>query len=311
MKRFSPGVLFVFFWLIVVSLYGKSEWQQLIHNSVVIYCHREDIKNGQKIMSIIENFLPGIERDLGLTNAGKITVVIASSEKEFDAVTGGQIPEWGVGAADPVRGIVFLKSPRFAKAETNLNKVVAHELTHVVLGMILKGRTVSRWFDEGLAQYESGEGNMWGTILLARSIFAGEIIWLDDIDNVLNFRRHKAALAYLESRTAVDYLVEHYGKDVLVRIIQHLRENNGMNKALILSIGMDFQDFQNDWYRTLKDKYRWYIFMDFPVILSIVFVGLFLAAFFVTRRRIRKKKQIWEEEVLHEYGDFEEDQTSY
>ncbi len=311
MKRFTSGILFIFFWLIAVSLYGKSGWQQLVRNSVTVYCHREDIKNGQKVMLIVENALPRIEHDLGLINTGKITVVIVSSEKEFNAVTGGQIPEWGVGAADPIRGIIFLKSPRFAKPETNLNQVVTHELTHVVLGMILKGKPVSRWFDEGLAQYESGEGSMWETILLARSVFAGEIIWLNDINNVLDFRRHKAALAYLESRTAVDYLVEHYGRDVLARIIQHLKANSGMDKALVLSIGINFQDFQNDWYRTLKHKYRWYVFMDFPVVLSALFVILFLTAFFVTRRRMRKKKEIWEKEVLHEYGDFEKDQTLY
>jgi len=26
---------------------------------------------------------------------------------------------------------------------------------------------------------------------------------------------------------------------------------------------------------------------------------------------MRKKKEIWEKEVLHEYGDFEKDQTLY
>jgi len=307
MRRLTSIIFFILFWLIAVSLYGRSEWQQLVRKPVVVYCHREDLKNGQRIMSIVENVLPGIEHDLGLVNPGKITIVIASSEKEFATVTGGQIPEWGIGAADPARGIVFLKSPRFAKPETNLNQVVAHELTHVVLGMILKGKDVSRWFDEGLAQYESGEGDMWGTILLARSIFAGEIIWLDDIDNVLNFRRHKAALAYQESRTAIDYLEEHYGRDVLARIIQALKKGDGMDNALVLSIGIGFHEFQNDWYRALKHKYRWYVFMDFPVVLSTLFVILFLTAFFVTRRRMRQKKEIWEKEALHEYGDFEED----
>ena len=300
---------FIFCRLFVLPL-EASEWRQLVRGQIVLHCYEEDLKNGERVMSIAHHALPRIVRDLNSPSIGEVTIVVAPSEKQFHALTGGQVPEWGVGAADPSRSLVFLKSPRFARPEANFKQIVVHELTHVVLGMALGGKEIDRWFDEGFAQYESGEKGIRGSILLARSLITGDILWLDEIDDVLTFRREKASLAYQEARAAVDYLVEIFGNDVIADIVQVLREGKGMDDALLAACGVGFQDFQTDWYLAMKHKYRWYILLDFPLVISTVLVILFLMAFFATRRRIRKKKHIWEKEDLYAFQKMEEHSTS-
>ena len=76
-----------------------------------------------------------------------------------------------------------------------------------------------------------------------------------------------------------------------------------MDEALRASIGMGVSRFQESWYEDLKTRYRWYVLLDFPLVLSATFVILFLAAFFMARRRIRQKKQMWEDEDSYEFEE--------
>ncbi len=283
-----------------------SDWRTLVRGTWVLHCHEEDLENGRRVLSMADEALPRMTGDFGLSSTETIHIVIAPSEQAFHRLTGGQIPEWGSGAADPSQAMIFLKSPRFSRPEVDLRQVVHHELSHVLLWMAVGFHPVDRWFDEGLAQMESGEMGIRGGVLLARSLLSGDIIWLDEVDEVLKFRREKAALAYGESRAAVDYLIASYGRESIVGIIQAIRSGKTMDNALQSTIGVGFQDFQTDWYHAMKQKYRWYILLDFWVVFSVFLVILFITAFFVTRNRTRKIKKRWAEEEQYGFETMEE-----
>lgn len=270
-----------------------TQWRQFKRQSVWVYCHRDDVVNGEKVMDIAEKTVPRIVSDLRLTEIEKIMIIITSSEKEFDLFTQGQVPEWGVAAANPMQSIIYLKSPRFARNKMNLEQTVVHELTHILLAMIVRNRKIDSWFDEGFAMVESGDQGIGGRVLLSRSFLTQNEIRLDDIDEVLFFQRSKASLAYQESLTAVEYLIDQYGIEVISRIGLLLGEGKDMNEALLAITGIGFEDFQTRWLEEMKKKYRWYIFMDFPLLLSLSFVVLFLSAFVITRRRVILKREEW------------------
>ena len=272
------------------------EWKKLIRGSCVLHCHDSDMEHGRMVLSMAEERIPKIARDLKLSSVETVNIVIAPTDREFARITGGQIPEWGTGAADPSRSVIFLKSPRFARPEVDLKQVVIHELSHVILAMAVDQKPVDRWFDEGFAQWQSEEHRIGTAILLARSLLTGNVLWLDEIDEVLSFRRDKAALAYFEARSAIDFLIQEHGPQVLGDIVNQLRMEKGMDEALLATIDLGFQDFQTDWYHAMKRKYRWYILLDFRSALSLILVILFVTAFIATRLRIRKKKRLWAEE---------------
>ncbi|MCJ7812997.1 peptidase MA family metallohydrolase [bacterium] len=299
--RFCLFQVFLTCWCIVCFAPAEAEWQKLVRGSVALYCHDGDMRYGERVISIIQENLSQIAGDLGLSSFGEVKVIIATSEEEFNTLTGQQIPEWGVAATDPEQAAIFLKSPYLSRPETDLRKVIIHELSHVVMGMALQKKQADRWFDEGFAQYEAEEKEIKGTILLTRSLLTGNIIWLNEVDSVLTFRREKAALAYQVSYTAVQYLADTYGEDAIVKMIQSLRSGKDMDEALFLTIGIEFEDFQDQWYHTIKSKYLWYIFLDFPFLVSVGFVVLFFTALFVTRRRVHKKKLMWDIEESYDY----------
>ena len=298
-------------WIIVlgfcsVSIAAEGEWRRLFRGQVVLYCYEKELRHGDKIISIIDKALPVMSELFGLSRRPKITILVAPSQKIFDQITGGQIPEWGIAAAEPEQSVIFLKSPRIARPETDLKSVVLHELSHVLLYTASGGYPIDRWFDEGLAMTFSEEKRFLETLTLARAVFTGEIIKLDEIDDVLTFRRQKAGLAYQESLSAVQFLIDRFGGEALAGIIRKIGQNADMDTALQSAVGMGFGEFEDSWYQAMRTKYRWAIFLNFPFMISVLMVVLFLVAFFVTRSRTEKRKKVWEQEDLNGFETSED-----
>ena len=297
------------------SVFGQAgdyhEWQRFHREPVVVRYHRKDMRNAATVMNVVHRELDRIAADLRLGTIDQFTVIVASTEQEFHAITGGEIPEWGIGAADPVHGILFIKSPRFSHNQADLQRVVVHELSHVLLGMVLGGRSVDRWFDEGFALFQSGELGMNRTVNLARSLFTDEFLPLDQIDEVLTFQHEKASLAYQESRSAVDYFMKIFGKEAYADIAWLIHDGHRMEEAFYQASGVDISDFEDAWIQSLRKRYFLYPFLQFPYILSALFIILFISAYVMTRYRIRKKKIKWEQEELYEVAKMEENTTSH
>jgi len=278
----------------------EKDWRYLQKGPVVLACHEQDMDTGEAVLGMLMQAVPRISRDLNLAQIDRIMVIIAPSEKAFQNMTSRSIPDWGVGAANPSSGTIFLKSPRFARPETDMELVVIHELAHVLLGIALEGQPVDRWFDEGFAVYQSGEESMSSKIIFARSLVTNNPIRLEQVDAVLTFHRDKAGLAYQESHAAVAYLIQEYGSETISRIIGRMRLGEDMDQALQNTIGLNLDDFEHLWLKAMKKKYQWYVLFDFPVLFSALLVSFFIAAWIMTRKRIKKRKQMWDEEETKE-----------
>ncbi len=302
------GVIFLMFFAVfaAASTLESAPWEKLVKGQVVLYCYPEDMRLGDEVIGIVEDHLPRIIADFGQPVTGAMVIYIAPSEAEFHRLTGGQMPEWGIAAAAPMQSKLFLKSARFARPEIRLNQVVIHELSHIVLTRALNGNDPDRWFDEGLAQYEADEGGVSGSLRLARGMVARQLVWLDEIDNVLAFQQDKAFLAYLEARSAIDFLVEQYGQRIIADLVAQLRNGLNMDAALLQTTGAGFQDFQTDWYLDLKTKYRWAILLDYPFLFSALVAILFVTAVIVRRKRSKCIVQSWEEQESNEEEEKEE-----
>jgi hypothetical protein len=265
------------------------DYQQWNQGRITVFGLESDFRTARNVIATLKRALPEIEKHLPDPGEVEVRVVIAPTEKEFDRITGGQIPEWGIGAADVSRSLLVLKSPRIAEPEVQIDRIVIHELCHVLLGQALRPHTADRWFDEGFAQYTSGELRLGASVRLARSLVTRQFINLEDIDDVLSFQQDKAALAYAESRAAVAYLIESYGSDVIARITSSLGRGNNMDSALRAAIGIGFDAFEAQWIRALKKRTRWIILLDTPILVSVCLLALFFAAFINARRKIRLK----------------------
>jgi len=300
------AVVWIIWGCFVLSAFGEaSPWRRLVRGNVVLYCHGNDLKNGERILSVVAECGPKILEDLELAKPDSLTLFLAGSRDEFREMTHDAMPEWSAGAADPQRSVLYLQSPRFADPDTRMETVVAHELSHAILGMAVRGMPVPRWFEEGFAMMESGESGLNGTVQLMRGFVFNEALDLSEIEDVLRFNREKASLAYQESLAGVEYLVERFGPESIPDLVSAMRQGGSMAEAVRVVTGLPYRRFQAEWFESMKRKYRKAVVLDFSLLLSLVFLTLFAAAWVSTKIRTERKKMEWEKQTEKDREDHE------
>lgn len=295
-------LLFVCMFIVPSLLFADAlpleGWQRLEEGQVDIFHRPEDAFWGAQVMDWAQESSMEISHHLGYFISPPVHIVLAADMHEFTLMTQGQIPDWGVAAADPSRGTVFLKSPRFSGNGLDLAGTIAHEISHVILYKAAGNRALPRWFDEGFAQMESHESSFHGSVLLARQVFAGRVFALKDIDDVLTFRKDKAALAYEMSLSAVVFLRKLCGPEGFIPVIRALNRGGTMEEAIREGTGLGFRDFEIEWSDYIKRKYRWYLFLDYPAMFSLTILILFVLALFVRHQKNEERLRSWKEEEI-------------
>jgi hypothetical protein len=209
---------------------------------------------------------------------------------------GSGIPKWSDGITTPSRNLIILKSARSMPPETDNTAIAIHELAHILLDRVTKGNPIPRWLNEGLAVYYSGEKAFASSSLVSKALLTNSIIALDDIDDVLNFRREKAQLAYQQSYLAVEYIIKNYGPNAIKNIVHKIGAGLDVDKAFLEEINSDVWDFEDEWVAYIKHKFRWHFLIEIDSYLWVIILLLFIVGFIIIRRRNKQTIARWKEE---------------
>ncbi|MFO7889591.1 MAG: peptidase MA family metallohydrolase [bacterium] len=296
-------ILFYILLFFIFSSHSKGEeendkWHKLQQDYIEIRCKEKDINNGKRIMGFAYKKFSNISSDLGFIPKKTIQIIIAPSNITFYQITGNNMPEWSSGAAIPSQGIILLKSPRITNPDVNLEIIIVHELTHIGLYQATGGKNLMKWFDEGFAQYYSGELNMNAKIHMAKRLLTNNFLTLKEIDEVLTFQKSEASLAYQEAHAAVLYLIDVGGLEAVQLVIENIYQTGNMDQALKAALGIGFEEFESEWIAAMKKRYLWLVIFDYRLIISILFIILFFSAYLMKIRNTRKIKQNWEKEDI-------------
>ncbi|MSR23418.1 MAG: hypothetical protein EXR92_07745 [Gemmatimonadetes bacterium] len=156
----------------------------------------------------------------------RAVIFLAPDQEIWDALTGGQIPDWGAGVTIPSLGRVVI--PLFGLSGVGLaerDRSTLHEWAHLGLHEYLDGLAIPRWFDEGYAQWASGEWNVQEAWRLRLALARGGSP-LDSLTLDWPRDRTNAERAYLLSASAVQYLFEGSGVRGMEVFLSRWREAN-------------------------------------------------------------------------------------
>jgi len=162
-----------------------------------------------------------VERRLAVTLIGPMEVTVTRTRRGYvDAVrrlAGGPPPDWSLAVAvrpfavagiDPrSAGAVVIDATRTRPfTDQSLEKVVAHELAHLVLGQAAPG--LWRWLDEGLAMWAADERiGVEASQELTLAARAGGLPKIAALTTTFPPHRSRAGLAYLVSLAIVRRVV--------------------------------------------------------------------------------------------------------
>jgi len=274
---------------------GNQQWNRIASSIFIIHYQQNDLQNSKDILNSLQSSYVRLSREIGVT-LDSAFIYIAPTKKVFDQIVGKDFPKWGDGLAAPVKNLIILKSPNWMPPETDNAAIAIHELTHIMLNRAARGNPIPRWFNEGLAVFYSGEKGYAASTLISKALVTSSIIPLSDIDEVLQFHKEKAQLAYQQSYLAIDYLFRHYGSDAVKHIIHKLGEGLDLNQAFIEAIDRELWEFEDEWYQYIKQKHRWHFLVEIENYLWVLILALFIIGFIVIRRRNKRTIARWQEE---------------
>lgn len=181
------------------------------------------------------------------TPKGPVVVEIFPNHEDF-AVRALGLP--GLGALGVCFGQVIAQDSPSARpaGEFNWGGTLWHEYTHVITLQMTEYR-IPRWFSEGLSVYEErrarpGWGGGWNPSVL-RAYADGRWFKIADLDE--GFMRPRRAddvqLAYFQAAQVVEFVVERYGFDAVLRMLALYRDKARTTDVLRQALKLSEEEF--------------------------------------------------------------------
>ena len=276
---------------------GYSNYQRVVRNYSFISDKRDSLLVRFLINEI--NEAKGLfQYYFGDSLKQQVSIILPSSDIEYDRLLRGIVPEWSGGVAIHKEGRIILKPGEYFDAQ-QYREVVLHELTHLYLAEFIGEDRLPLWINEGLAMYLSSRSISWQeNIFIGNSITSGNVLQLAEIDSLLIFGFIKAKLAYLEALLAIQYIIDSHGKEVLINLIHAFRDNKSTNQIFFEHLGYDYYDFENKFYLHLKNNYRWMVFLQFDRLIWLSFILILIVAFIARKFHNRRIAQNWDQEDM-------------
>lgn len=226
----------------------------------------------------------------GILEPEGVDVWLAPDRARWDSLTGGAVPEWGAGVADPVAGLIVL--PTFDWERTplhDLGRTLRHELAHVALQRHLGAARTPRWFTEGYAQWAAGEWDTDSAWRLRLAFMGDRAPQLDSLTLDWPVAETDARLAYLLSASALAYLVDRSGEHGLRVLFLRWRESLSFEQAFRSTYGLTMGQFEEDWREHVKGRYGWTVFLGQWTFFWLIAAVLLIVLVVIRRRRDRER----------------------
>ncbi len=188
----------------------------------------------QEIERSIVDILKAAHREIGTKMdfypSAPVSVILYN-EKDFFDVT--RSPGWAGGLYD---GKIRLPIAGIEDADYNtLKRILFHEYAHALVHAITPQCPV--WINEGLAMYFSGD--IGGKI--------GQVIPLDKLEKGFPLEESAVVIAYLESYSAVSYLIERYRIYGVKELLKAFGRGEDIKAAFNTALMISYDRFIKTW----------------------------------------------------------------
>lgn len=197
------------------------------------------------------------------------------------------VPYWSAGIARSGSEIHI-----YGRNRSQWLLTLKHELFHALLGQ--HEIRIPVWFNEGLAQWHAGQIDWGGFMELGTATARGNLIPLVDLDVVLSFNRKRASLAYGQSLDATRFLIKRQGESILPYLLR--ADELSFRERFKAETGEELYAFEIDWREDLEQRFWFFKISQIPGVLWAISPLIVILAWYLKRRRGKKKLEEWEQE---------------
>jgi hypothetical protein len=204
----------------------------------------------------------------------------------------------------PERNLIVLDTSRVYTKPFTLEATLKHELCHILLHHNIDRENLPRWLDEGVCQWTSGgiaelmasEGNR----ALEKAAMSDMVI---SIMNLSRFPQEEKSLllAYEESKSIVEYIVNNYSEQGILQVLEYLKEGYSIDDSIQKSLSVSTSELEMKWLAHIKRKHTWFSYLSNNIYTILFFLAAVATVYgFI---RLLKKKRAYVDEDEEDKGD--------
>jgi hypothetical protein len=129
-------------------------------------------------------------------------------------------------------------------------RAMIHELTHLVIHQETFNpyNDLPTWLDEGLAMWAEGPLEPVFVNLLVNAVNEDRLITVRSLSSPFSAYAEESVLAYAQSFSIVDLLINNYGQGKMLELLSTFREGSGYDQALQKVYGLDMDGLNDLWF---------------------------------------------------------------
>lgn len=293
MRRTLFSLLCVFALLLFAAVPSRaaSRVTTLSDYPITITYDDSDERVAERVADICSAAIPELADELGLEQVKAFRIILIQDINEFKRQQGIMLPAWGVAFAFMESQVMVVDVDRAANAWNSLEKVIPHELSHLLVAQLLGPSALPVWFVEGMAMWQAHEWSLMDNWRLMESVWTNRAPSLAQLQSGLPREEGRARDAYRVSYIGFTERFEDQ-PELLPGFLVDVKKSG--------SFGAAFQDYfgegEGDYYARMHDslhrryKTRLLLFQVGPLfsVISILFLFVLLRVRLRNRAKLRE-----------------------
>jgi len=259
-------------------LFGGVQSDVLHTAHVSVYFETSLDAEAQDVVAMYPDVKDELEIRVGWHLDYRPTVVLIRTSETFQKMIGSNL---FVAVAVPQKRLIVIDHSKMTTRPFTLRTTLKHELCHLLLHRHIREGALPKWLDEGVAQWTSdGMAEIVmgrSRAILERAALTGHYIPLQNLEDFFPRTETALLLAYEESKSVVEYIIQKFGEERLMRVIGHLREGHDINEALERSLRLSVYELEDQWRAHLKGRVSWLAVLSAYLYEILFFIAAILA----------------------------------
>ncbi|MEN8615374.1 peptidase MA family metallohydrolase [Dehalogenimonas sp. THU2] len=238
---------------------ARYQWQSIKQGMVTLYWYSGPDSFARDLMSTAQDALVKLENDAGAHLSEPVALYIYDGAQ---ALQGSMVfpQEW-------TGGVAFTNFNTIAIGIETYNvtwgkRAIVHELAHLVTHQMTANpyNTIPIWLNEGLSMYAEGPLDAIYQVFYNQALDQQALISVRSLSSPFSAYANISYLSYAESYHAVKYLIDKYGQDKLLRLLDTFAGGATADSALMVVYGFDMDGLDEEWqdyaYNATPDRFQ-------------------------------------------------------
>jgi hypothetical protein len=225
----------------------RYSWQKTTSGQINLFWYKGNQAFVDQLMVACQQALDRLAQDTGVHLEQPVNLYIYATPEDL---RGAMVfpQEWTGGVAFYEYGTIAIG---ISTNELDWGKgALAHELGHMVTHQITfspYGANLPFWLDEGLAMYTEGKPDPYLESVLQKAIAQNNLISVRSLASPFSAIPAEAYLSYGESQSIVPFLIQNYGGDKMLQLLNLFKEGSTYDDALTQVYGFDQDGLDAIW----------------------------------------------------------------